>query len=317
VRLGLGLAQIGPFATPEAVRRVAIFAESTGFDSLWVMERLLRPVAPREEYPGSPDLTWPASFATCLDPLETLTFAAAHTTTVGLGTSVLNVPWYRPVLLARRLATLDVLSAGRLRLGVGLGWSEDEFAALGLPKAGLGDRLDDHLDALDALWSPDPVRYLGDGYDVAPSAAGPKPVQRPRPPLYLGAFTDRGLRRVARRADGWLTVFVPPEVIAGMWQRIRQLADGAGRDADALRLVVRANPYITPSRTRHDRLPFVGTAGDVAAEIASYAELGVHELHVDLQFSPGITTVEHLLDVAADLHARVRERVGQTTEEHV
>lgn len=315
MKLGLGLAQIGPFAHPDAVREVATFAESTGFDSLWVMERLLRPVRPVEAYLGAPDQTWPPEFATCLDPLETLAFAAAHTDSVALGTSVLNVPWYRPALLARRLATVDVLSAGRLRIGAGLGWSTDEFAALGIPTRGLGDRLDDALDALDALWASDPVEHRGIGYDVPASAVGPKPVQRPRPPLYLGAFNERGFRRIARRADGWLTVFVPPEAITAMWERIRQLADEAGRDPDALRLVVRANPYLTSSADGGP-LPFMGTAEAVASQIEAYAELGVDELHIDLQFSPGITTVEHLIDVAADLHTRVRERVGTDMKEH-
>src|SRR6266508_4466620 len=133
MRLGLSLPQIGPLATTDNIATIATEAEGAGFDTLWVLDRLLAPVSPRTPYPGKPDGVLPSQFATCLDPLETLTFAAAVTERIGLGTSVLDLPWYRPLLLARRLATLDVLSRGRLVVGFGLGWSRDEYDSLGIP----------------------------------------------------------------------------------------------------------------------------------------------------------------------------------------
>lgn len=317
MELGLDLPQIGGFGSAATVATVAREAEAIGFDSLWVADRLLRPVAPRDPYPGTPDGSWPPEFATCLDPIETLTFAAAHTDHVALGTSVLNVPWYRPALLARRLATLDVLSGGRLRLGVGLGWSRDEFEALGIPMERLGDRLDDHLDALVSIWAADTVSHAGNGYRIAPCAAGPRPLQRPRPPLYLGAFTERGLRRVAWRADGWLTVFLPPEVMAAMFAQVRRFAEEAGRDPTELRWIVRANPTVTDTpvaRAGGDKT-FVGTVEQLADEVKAYADLGVDELHLDLQYSPGIDTAATMLDAAHRIHERVapaldRERLA-------
>lgn len=311
MKIGLSLPQIGDLATPDAVSSVATQAEDIGFDSLWVMERLLAPRAPRDPYPGTPDLSWPAAFGTCLDPLDTLTFAAAHTSRVGLGTSVLNVPWYQPVTLARRLATLDVLSGGRLRMGLGLGWSTDEFEALGVDRAGLGRRLDDSLDAMEALWGADPVEHHGLGYRVVPSSAGPKPVQHPRPPLYLGAFTEPALRRVARRADGWITVFLPRHVVAATYEHLRVLASEAGRDPETIGLVVRANAHVTEVRATPGDVPFVGTTDQIADEIAGYADLGTDELHLELQFSPGITTAQQLVDTGALIHDRVRTLLGQ------
>ncbi len=122
MRLGFALPQVGPLAGPEALTRVAKGAEDLGFDSLWVLDRVLWPVEPQLPYPVG-DGTLPEVYKNVLDPLETLTFVAAHTTKIGLGTSVLNIPFYNPTLLARRLSTLDVLSGGRLQVGFGNGWS--------------------------------------------------------------------------------------------------------------------------------------------------------------------------------------------------
>ena len=127
MKLGFNLPQLGPAATPEAMVRAAKRAEELGYDSLWVTDRVLFPVEPQTPYMGSPDGSLPEAYKIVLDPLESLTYVAAHTTRIALGTSILDLPYYNPVMLARRLTTLDVLSGGRLRLGLGLGWSKDEF----------------------------------------------------------------------------------------------------------------------------------------------------------------------------------------------
>src|SRR5450759_604040 len=131
MKIGFALPNIGPVATTEAVIAVAQRAEELGYNSLWTIERLLSPVNPQTPYPATPDGSLPEEYKHALDPLEALTFAAAHTRTITLGTSVLDIPYYNPVLLARRLTTLDVLSHGRLRVGFGLGWSQDEMDATG------------------------------------------------------------------------------------------------------------------------------------------------------------------------------------------
>src|SRR5262245_32189774 len=132
MRVGFSLPQIGNLAGPAAVRTVAERAEAVGYDSLWVVDRLLSPVLPKSPYPGKPDGKLPEGAKRVLDPIGTLVFAAACTTRARLGTSILNLPYYNPVLLARELTTLDVLSEGRLVVGFGTGWSEDEYDAAGV-----------------------------------------------------------------------------------------------------------------------------------------------------------------------------------------
>ena len=154
-------------------------------------------VQPQSPYPGTPDGTLPEPYKHCLDPLETLTFAAAHTTRVGLGTSVLDMLYYNPVMLARRLSTLDRLSHGRLRVGLGLGWSKDEFDATGASWSERGARGDEFLAVLKVIWTSDPVEFQGQFYHIPKSIIQPKPVQKPYPPLYLAAFAPPALRRLA------------------------------------------------------------------------------------------------------------------------
>ena len=240
MRLGFALPQIGSVAGPDAAVTVATRAEALGFDSVWVLDRLLVPLDPRAPYPVG-DGTLPVQYQTVLDPLETLTFAAAHTSRVALGTSILNLPWYNPVLLARRLTTLDVLSGGRLRVGLGMGWSPDEYEAADAPWEERGKRADEAIQVMKRIWTTDPVEFQGLYYHIPPSIIGPKPVQKPHPPIYMAAYTPPALKRVAREANGWFPVGIPLGGIAQMFDGIRSMAQAAGRDPSALELVVRAN----------------------------------------------------------------------------
>ena len=204
MRLGFALPTLGPMAGPDALSRSAQRAEALGYHSVWVADRLLAPVAPRSPYPATADGVLPEYFKRSMDPVEALTFAAAHTRRITLGTSVLNMPFYNPVVLARRLATLDVLSGGRLRVGLGQAWSVDELEAVGADPKARGERADEFIRVLKALWGPDPVEFQGRHFRVARSIVGLKPVQAPHPPLYLAAYVAPALRRAAALADGWL-----------------------------------------------------------------------------------------------------------------
>jgi Luciferase-like monooxygenase len=146
MKLGFALPNIGPVSTAEAVTKVAQRAEALGYESLWTVERLLYPVKPQTPYPVTPDGMLPEPYKHVLDPVEALTFAAAKTTKIGLGVSVLDIPYYNPVMLARRLSTLDFLSNGRLLLGLGLGWSKDEMDAASADMKERGARADEFLD---------------------------------------------------------------------------------------------------------------------------------------------------------------------------
>jgi len=281
VRLGFCLPQTGPLAGPEALTAVAQRAEQLGFDSLWVSERLLWPLEPRTPYPASRDGRLPEAAKQQLDPLETLAFVAAGTRAARLGTSVVNLPFHNPLVLARRFASLDVLSHGRACVGLGNGWSADEFEAVGVPARARGRRLDEALAVLKAVWTREPVEFSGEWYCVPRSCIQPKPVQKPHPPLYLAGFTPAALRRVAREADGWNPAGLPLDQMAATFRSIRAMAERAGRDGDALELVVRANSSLATRPLSDARPAFVGDADQLAADIAATRELGADEVFFD------------------------------------
>src|SRR4029077_2560213 len=157
------------------------------------------------------------------DPLEALTFAAAKTKTITLGTSVLDIPYYNPVMLARRLTTLDVLSNGRLRVGLGLGWSKDEMDAAGADMKRRGAMADEFLQGLKAVWTTNPVEFHGKFFQVPKSFIEPKPVQKPHTPIYLAAFAPPALKRLATMADGWNPVMIPVAGMAEMFGAVKQM----------------------------------------------------------------------------------------------
>src|SRR5437868_8092486 len=195
MKLGFALPNIGPVSTAETVTKVAQRAEALGYESLWTVERLLYPVKPQTPYPASPDGMLPEPYKHVLDPLDALTYAAALTKKVALGTSVLAIPYYNPAVLARRLTTIDILSNGRLRVGLGLGWSKDEMQASGAAMGQRGAMADEFLQVLKAIWTTDPVEFQGNFYRVPKSYISQKPVQKPHPPIYLAAFAPPALKR--------------------------------------------------------------------------------------------------------------------------
>src|SRR2546428_5780200 len=239
MKIGFALPNIGPVATAEAVVKVAQRAEVLAYDSLWTIERLLWPLKPQTPYPVTPDGLLPEFYKYSLDPLDTLTFAAAHTKTVALGTSVLDIPYYNPVTLARRLTTLDLLSNGRLRVGLGLGWSKDEMDATGADMKQRGAMADEFLQVLKAIWTTNPVEFHGKFYQVPKSYIGPKPVQKPHPPIYLAAFAPPAMKRLATMADGWNPVAIPVDGMAQMFGALKQMAKEAGSRPSAPAEVVR------------------------------------------------------------------------------
>jgi probable F420-dependent oxidoreductase len=252
------------------------------------VERLLWPLNPQTPYPVTPDGRLPEEYKHVLDPLDSLTFAAAHTGKIALGTSVLDMPYYNPVMLARRLTTIDVLSNGRLRVGLGLGWSQDEMDAAGAEMKNRGARADEFIQVLKAIWTTNPIEYHGKFYQVPKSYILPKPVQNPHPPIYLAAFAPPALKRLATLADGWNPVAIPPAGMAQMFGGIQQMAKEAGRDPSALAMVVRANLLVSDKVLGKDRSFFSGTLEQIKEDITACREVGAHELFFDPTFSPGM-----------------------------
>ncbi len=277
MRIGVSLPSMGRLSTPENLIEAAQAAERLGYDTLWTADRLLYPVNPRTKYPVTPDGSLPEVYKRVLDPLDALTFAAAHTSRIGLGTSVLDIPFYNPVTLARRLTTLDILSRGRLRAGFGLGWSADEFEAAGAQKD-RGARAEEFIAALKAIWAEDPVEFHGKYFTVPRSIIGAKPMQKPRPPIYLAAFAPAALRRAAALADGWMPVAIPLDGMTAMIAQLRQFAREAGRDPQALDIVVGANIAVTDKPLGAERAIFTGSEAQVRGDIAAVRKLGAGEI---------------------------------------
>ncbi|MEV4057799.1 TIGR03619 family F420-dependent LLM class oxidoreductase [Amycolatopsis sp. NPDC049688] len=292
--LGLALPQYGPLADPAAVPRFAAAAESLGYASLWVGDRILAPLAPSDLYPGggTPEHPYPREFETFADPFTTLAAAAAVTNSVRLGMSALTGPVYSPVLLARALTSLDLASAGRLDVGFGLGWLREEYFATGVPWRGRGRRLEELLDALEALWTGDPAEHEGPQWRIAPSTVGLRPAQQPRPPLLLGGFSPPALARVGRRADGWLAGWMPRQYLDGLWSVALEAAEKAGRDPGGLRRVLRINPRPGTG---------VDTVADVPPCLDVAREAGITEVLLDLHYVA--KDVDHALELAAELIA--------------
>ncbi len=292
MRLGFGLLHVGPAATPDNIVKFAKRAETLGFESLYVIDRVLWPINPQAPYPAAADGKLPEQSKTIVDPLETLAFVAAHTSRIKLGTSVMNLPYYNPVLITRQLTAIDVLSKGRLVAGFGVGWSPDEFDASGTSMKDRCQRANEGLRVIKAIWTTDPVEFNGKYYKVPKSIIYPKPVQKPHPPIYIAAFTPEAMRRTARYGDGWMPVGIPVAGMAQMFAGIKKMAEGFGRDPSKLELVVRAHPYFSDKPLGDDRFIFTGTADQIKADIAATRKLGANELFFDVQFLPGVTTLD-------------------------
>jgi len=299
MRLSICLPQAGAIAGPEAIVGTARLAEYLGFDGVWVFDRLLAPLAPAEPYPASPDGSLPAPFRRVLDPLTTLAFAAAHTTRVALGTSVLATPWYNPMVLARQLASIDVISGGRLKVGLGTGWSTDENRAAGAPWGDRGRRTDEFVATMIAAWTDDVVAV-----DGAYSRVDLKPVQRPHPPLYFAAYAPASMQRIVRFGAGWNPAGIPINALPAMFAGLTAMAAEAGRDPSSIEMVVRANVALSHTPLDDgDRSPFAGTMRQVLDDIERCREIGAAEVIVDGQFTTVGASPQHYDEFLAELAA--------------
>ncbi|MEV5751096.1 TIGR03619 family F420-dependent LLM class oxidoreductase [Actinoallomurus sp. NPDC052308] len=270
---GLNLPSYGSGASPEAVVRVAEQAERIGLGAVWTFERLLRPVEPVSYGGFAPPAPLPEAYAVVYDPLETLSHVAARTSRIRLGTSVIAAPLHPPVVLARRLATLDVLSGGRLVVGLGQGWMAHEFAVAGVPRERRGARFAEHLAAMRAVWGPDPVRFEGEFYEIPESQIGPKPVRPGGPALLAGAVARAAVERAARLGLGLNPVVMAWEQLEETVSVFRRAAERAGRDPESLPIVVRVNGSIT-AKPRAGRTPLTGSVEQVLDDLPRVRALG-------------------------------------------
>jgi probable F420-dependent oxidoreductase len=240
VRLGLHALGIGTGAQRAVIDAVAIAAEQHGFATLWCGEHVVMVDQPASRYPYSADgrIAVPAA-ADWIDPLIGLSFAAAATTTIGLATGVLLLPEHNPVVVAKQAATLDSLSGGRFTLGVGIGWSRDEFDTLGIPFERRAARTAEYVAAMRTLWRDDIASFAGEFVHFDNVRVNPKPVRERRIPIVLGGNSDAALRRVVNWGDGWYGFNLRDvDAVAERVALIRKLCGDAGRDPDDLQLAV-------------------------------------------------------------------------------
>src|ERR687885_2856945 len=206
MKIGIVLPEAGQQATRENVIQAAKEAEKEGFDSLWTWERLLAPLKPQTPYPLSPDGSLPEEFQNVFDTLETLTFVAANTKKIALGTSIIDMLFHNPIVLARRFATLDILSEGRAICGLGIGWLKDEYQASNIALKDRGKRADEYIQVIKKICTDDVVEFKGQYYNIPASKIGPKPIQKPHIPIYLGGYSQGTFVRIANYANGWVCV---------------------------------------------------------------------------------------------------------------
>ena len=237
MKIGIYLPQVGPRGTAASVTRVATCAEREGFDSLWVFDHVVLQREQQSRYPYAENgqLGIPPTLP-FLEPLTLLSFAAAVTQRVELGVGVLVLPMRQPVLHAKILASLDVLSGGRAILGAGVGWWKEEFEVLSVPFAHRGRRMDECLEVLRQCWTRDFVDFRGEFYEVVDWACSPKPA---RPiPIWMGGRNEAQLRRAGEQGDGWLANPAMLDSLEKDFDRCREYAVAAGRSAEKLVLGV-------------------------------------------------------------------------------
>jgi probable F420-dependent oxidoreductase len=240
VRIGLHALGIGAGADRAVIDAVAKAAEDHGFATLWAGEHVVMVDNPESTYPYSDDgkIAVPA-VADWLDPIICLSFAAAATTTIGIATGVLQLPEHNPVLVAKQAASLDRLSNGRLTLGIGIGWSREEFDALGVPFSRRALRTAEYVAAIRTLWRDDVASFSGGFVEFEAIRVNPKPVRDRRIPIVLGGNSDAALRRVVAWADGWYGFNLDNvAAVADRMELIDKLCGETGRDRRELSLAV-------------------------------------------------------------------------------
>ena len=291
MRYGFYLPTRGQTASPEALDTLVARAEEWGFSSVMIADHIVFPVTIKSKYPYTVSGAFPGQ-GDALEQLSLMAFVAGKSRTLRLISSVMILPYRNPVVTAKMLATIDVLSRGRVTVGVGVGWLREEFEALGAPDFDRrGAVSDEYLRIFKALWTQEPASYHGEFYRFDSVRCLPHPVQKPHPPIRVGGHSKAALRRVARLGDGWHPVGAnpavplrPPELRASL-DDLRRLTEAEGRDFSALTISYKAPIYDSGQGVDGgaERRPFSGSQQAIADDIGTFAGLGVSELIFDFR----------------------------------
>tara|TARA_B100001146_G_C16172597_1_gene430788 strand:- start:185 stop:1093 length:909 start_codon:yes stop_codon:yes gene_type:complete len=279
-------------AGPEQLRTVAQRAEDLGYDHVWVSDHIILPKKVDSFYPYAADGV--ATFKPdepYYEPLAALNFIAGCTQRIRLGTHVLIIPYRNPVLTAKILSTLDVLSDGRLILGAGVGWMEEEFKAMGLDTyKERGAVTDEYLQIYKELWTKEDASFDGKYYQISDTGFEPKPVQKPHPPIWIGGHSGPAVRRAAKYGDGWMPIglrppaILEPEELAGKIARLRKLTVEAGRPEDAVSLTF-STGVVFNDAAGSSRAWMQGNPEQIASDLRQYQDLGVSNFIINFQGS--------------------------------
>jgi probable F420-dependent oxidoreductase len=301
MRIGCGAPVAGAWATPSYLASFAERAEDAGYASLWTFQRLLVPE----------DSGLEPVYRSVLDPMVALGYVAARTSRIRLGVAVVNLPFISPVYLAKQAATVDVLSGGRLDLGLGIGWMPEEFTAVGAAAARRGARAEEYLAVLRTLWGDGVSSHDGEFYTIPAGQQDPRPVQRPGPPVLFGGMSRAAMERAGRLADGWITSSrADLSAIGDAISVIRTAASAAGRDPGALRIICRGVVRAGTETTGPDggRRLLSGSFAQIIQDAAWLGEQGVTELFYDLNWDPQVGSPSASPESAA---ARAREILSE------
>ncbi len=298
MKIGFGAPIAGAWATPGYLAAFSEQAEEAGYASLWTFQRLLVPEGSGME----------PVYRSVLDPMVALGYAAARTSRIRLGVAILNLPFVSPTYLAKQATTVDVLSGGRLDLGLGIGWMPEEFAATGASTARRGARTEEYLAVLRTLWADEVSSFDGEFYTIPAGRQDPRPVQRHGslgPPVLLGGMSRPAMERAGRIAEGWITSsradLTKISEAAGV---IREAAAAAGRDPDAVRIICRgvvlAGPLNAEAKGPDGRKLLSGSYAQIREDAAWLAEQGVTELFYDLNWDPQVGNPSVAPEAAAE-----------------
>jgi probable F420-dependent oxidoreductase len=320
VEFGVSLPGRGPLAGLDVVLKIAEKADALRYGSLFVTDHVVMPVSSaKSTYPYTTSGQFPGGLAQdYLEPLVVLSHLAHATKRPRLGVSVLVVPYRNPLLAAKMLATVDVLSKGRVVLGAGVGWLREEFEALGTPPFEERGRVtDEYIKLMRAAWTTDPVAFDGKYYPVRDVHVLPKPVQRPAIPVWIGGHTEAALRRAGTLGDGWHPIgmrppaLLTPDEYAAKAKQVHDAARRAGRDPKSITLTIRVPMEVRAKNAKAaagDRPLFQGTADEVSADIRRYQALGVSHFVFDHTVPEARAVLTNMERFANDVRPKLARR---------
>src|SRR6516165_5721014 len=296
MKIGFGAPVAGAWATPGYLSAFSEQAEEAGYASLWTFSRPLVPEGSGME----------PVYRSVLDPMVALGFAAARTSRIRLGIATISLPFVSPAYLAKQATTVDVLSGGRLDLGLGIGWMPEEFAIMGASLARRGARAEEYLAVLRTLWADEVSSYQGEFYQVPAGRQDPRPVQRPGPPVLLGGMSRPAMERAGRIADGWITSSrADLSKVGEAVGVVRDAAAAAGRDPAALRIVCRGVVLAGQEAKGAEgaeggRRLLSGSVALIREDAAWLGEQGITELFYDLNWDPQVGSPSVTPEAAAE-----------------